>query len=152
MVKTLFFLAIMLTAIAMGAALAHLFELPNKIDIGAADYLTVQRNYDNWWIVGLSVPLAFLSVLALTVALGGTGTPFTFALIALLLLVGELVVFWGFTAPVNRATENWTMLPSNWEELRDQWEYSHAVRAILYVVAMGMLVMSVPNWRASAPG
>lgn len=55
MVKTFYFLAIMLTAIAMGAALAHLFELPNKIDLGAADYLTVQRNYDNWWIVGLSV-------------------------------------------------------------------------------------------------
>ena len=51
--KTLYFLAIMLTAIAMGAALAHLFELPNKIDLSAADYLTVQRNYDNWSIVGL---------------------------------------------------------------------------------------------------
>jgi amino acid permease len=152
MVKTLFFLAIMLTAIAMGAGLAHLFELPNKINISAADYLTVQRNYDNWWIVGLSVPLAFISVLGLAISLRGTGTPFTFALIAVALLVGEMVAFWGFTAPVNRATENWTMLPSNWEELRDQWEYSHAVRAILYVVAMGMLVMSVLNWRASAPG
>jgi hypothetical protein len=76
--------------IAMGAALAHLFELPNKIDIGAADYLTVQRNYDNWWIVGLSVPLAFLGVVALTTALRGTGTPFTLALIAFFLLVGEL--------------------------------------------------------------
>ena len=52
MVKTLYFLAIMLTAIAMGAALAHLFELPNKIDIGAADYLIVQRNYDNWAVLG----------------------------------------------------------------------------------------------------
>jgi hypothetical protein len=90
MVKTLYFLAIMLAAIAMGAALAHLFELPNKIDIGAADYLTVQRNYDNWWIVGLSVPLAFLGVVALTIALRGTGTPFTLALIAFFLLVGEL--------------------------------------------------------------
>ena len=27
-------------------------------------------------------------------------------------------MFWGFTAPVNRATENWTMLPDNWQELR----------------------------------
>ena len=69
MVKALFFLAIMLTAIAMGAGLAHLFELPNKINVSAADYLTVQRNYDNWWIVGLSVPLAFLSVLGLGIAL-----------------------------------------------------------------------------------
>jgi amino acid permease len=148
MVKTLYFLAIMLTAIAMGAALAHLFELPNKIDIGAADYLTVQRNYDNWWIVGLSVPLAFLSVVALTIALRGTGTPFTLALIAFFLLVGELVLFWGFTAPVNRATENWTMLPGNWEQLRAQWEYSHAARAFLYVLATGTLVMSLLEWRS----
>ena len=151
MVKTLYFLAIMLTAIAMGAALAHLFELPNKINLGAVDYLTVQRNYDNWWIVGLSVPLAVLSVLALTVTLRGTGAPFTFALIALLLLIGELVVFWGFTAPVNRATDNCTMLPGNWEQLRAQWEYSHAARAFLYVLAMGTLVMSVLDWRNPKP-
>ena len=75
MVKTLFFLAIMLTAIAMGASIAHLFELPNKINISAADYLTVQRNYDNWWIVGLSVPLAFLSVLVLTISLRAPARP-----------------------------------------------------------------------------
>jgi amino acid permease len=148
MLKTLYFLALMLTAIALGAGLAHLFELPNKIGLGASDYLTVQRNYDNWWIVGLFVPLAFVSVLALTVALRGAGAPFTLALIALLLLVVELAVFWGFTAPVNRATENWTMLPGNWEELRAQWEYSHAVRAILYVLALGALVMSVLDWRS----
>jgi hypothetical protein len=58
MLKTLYFLALILTAIALGAGLAHLFELPNKIGLGASDYLTVQRNYDNWWIVGLFVPLA----------------------------------------------------------------------------------------------
>ena len=112
MVKTLYFLAIMLTAIALGAGLAHLFELPNKIGISAQDYLTVQRNYDNWWIVGLVVPLAFLAVLALTIALRSTGAPFVLTLIALLLLVAELAVFWGITAPVNRATENWTALPA----------------------------------------
>jgi hypothetical protein len=54
MLKTLYFLAIMLTAIALGAGLAHFFELPNKIGLDAQDYLTVQRNYDDWWIVGLS--------------------------------------------------------------------------------------------------
>lgn len=147
MLKTLYFLAIMLTAIALGAGLAHLFELPNKIGLGAQDYLTVQRNYDNWWIVGLFVPLALLAVLALTVALRGTGAPFALALVAALLLVGELAVFWGFTAPVNRATENWTMLPADWQSLRAQWEYSHAVRALLYLLALGALVMSLLDWR-----
>src|SRR5262245_32509300 len=150
MVKTLYFLAIMLTAIAMSAALAHLFELPNKIDVGAAGYLTVRRNYDNWWIVGLSVPLAFIGVLVVTISLRGSGVPFTLALTALFLLVGEMVAFCGFTAPVNRATENLTMLPSNWGELRDRWEYLHAVRVILYVLALGTLVMSALNWRSLA--
>jgi len=148
-VKTLYFLAIMLTAIALGAGLAHLFELPNKIGLGAQDYLTVQRNYDNWWIVGMVVPLAFVAVLALTIALRGTGAPFALALIALVLLAGELAVFWGATAPVNRATENWTMLPGNWQSLRAQWEYSHAARAVLYVLALGALVMSVLDWRSA---
>jgi hypothetical protein len=150
MAKVLYFLAIMLTAIALGAGLAHLFELPNKIGLDAQDYLTVQRNYDNWWIVGLVVPLAFLAVLALTIALRGTGAPFVLALIALVVLVAELATFWGFTAPVNRATENWTTLPANWESLRARWEYSHAVRAILYVLALGALVMSVLDWRTDA--
>jgi hypothetical protein len=36
----------------MGTALAHLFESLNKID--AANYLTGERNYDIWCIVGLS--------------------------------------------------------------------------------------------------
>lgn len=126
MVKTLYFVALILTAIAMSLAMAHLFELPNKIEISAAHYLIVQRNYDNWAVIGLIVPAAFLSVIALTIALRGSGAPFTLALIALLLLVGELVAFWGFIFPVNQATQNWTALPDNWETLRSQWEYAHA--------------------------
>jgi hypothetical protein len=115
MVRTLYFLALILTAIAMGAALAHLFELPNKISIGAQDYLTVQRNYDGWWMVGLFVPAAFFTVIALMFALRDTGLPFVLAAPAVLLLAGEMIAFWGFTAPASRATENWTILPDNWE-------------------------------------
>jgi hypothetical protein len=147
MLRTLYFVAIMLSAIGMSLGMAHFAELPNKIEISAAHYLIVQRNYDNWAVLGLIVPAAFLSVAALVIALRGTGAPFVLALIALLLLVGELVAFWGFIFPVNQATQNWTMLPDAWEALRAQWEYAHAVRAILYVLALGALVMSLLDWR-----
>ena len=150
-VTTLYFLSLMLTAIAMGLALAHFFELPNKIDISAEHYLIVQRNYDNWAVIGLIVPAAFFSVLILTFALRGSGAPFMLALVALLLLVGELVVFWGFIFPVNQATDNWSLLPDNWEALRAQWEYAHAARAVLYVVALGLLIMSLLERRHSSP-
>ena len=43
---------------------------------------------------------------------------------------------------MNQATQNWTMLPDNWQVLRSQWEYAHAVRAILYVLAFGTLLIS----------
>lgn len=145
--KTLYFLALILTALAMSAAMAHFFELPNKIDISGEHYLIVQRNYDNWHVIGLVVPAAFLSVVALTIGLRRAGAPFNLALIALLLLVAELAVFWMLTAPVNRATASWTMLPDNWEQLRSQWEYSHAARALLYLLALGALIMSVLDWR-----
>jgi hypothetical protein len=40
------------------------------------------------------------------------------------------------------------MLPANWQELRAQWEYSHAARAILYVLALGALTLSVLGARS----
>jgi len=40
---------------------------------------------------------------------------------------------------------NWTpeSLPANFEELRDQWEYTYAARAILQIFGLGALVLSV---------
>jgi hypothetical protein len=53
------------------------------------------------------------------------------------------VIFYLFTFPANQATGNWTNLPENWQELRRQWEYSHAVSACLYFVALAALTLSV---------
>jgi hypothetical protein len=45
LLKTFRFLSLMFVGLSMGAALAHLFELPNKIGLPAEAYLTVQQNY-----------------------------------------------------------------------------------------------------------
>jgi hypothetical protein len=53
-------------------------------------------------------------------------------------LVGaSLVVFFVWTFPTNQATANWTVVPENWQELRRQWEYSHAAGAALNLLALG---------------
>lgn len=36
-----------------------------------------------------------------------------------------------------------TILPANWEELRRQWEYSHASSAALNLIALSALVLSL---------
>ncbi|MGE0650765.1 MAG: hypothetical protein AB7P12_03310 [Alphaproteobacteria bacterium] len=46
------FLSFMFVGLSMGGALAHLFELPNKIGLPADAYFTVQQNYRGWALLG----------------------------------------------------------------------------------------------------
>ncbi|MEX0806296.1 MAG: DUF1772 domain-containing protein [Candidatus Binatia bacterium] len=123
--------------------MAHLLELPNKINLSREDYLTVQQIYRGWALLGFVVVGALLSTLVLTIIIRQERTAFIFALIAFLCIVGTQVVFWTYTYPANAATNNWTMLPDNWLELRRQWEYSHATSAGLNLVALIALILSV---------
>jgi hypothetical protein len=140
--KTIYFFSRLFAALALAPAMAHLLELPNKINLSREDYLTVQQIYRGWALLGFVVAGALLSTLALTITVRQEHKAFIFAAIALLCIVGTQLVFWTYTYPANQATNNWTMLPDNWIELRRQWEYSHATSAILNLVALVLLILS----------
>ena len=57
-------------------------------------------------------------------------------IIALLCILGTQVLFWAFNFPANRATDNWTILPPDWETLRQRWEFAHAASALLNLGAL----------------
>ena len=141
--KTMRFLALLFTALALAPALAHLLELPNKIDLSREDYLTVQQIYRGWALLGFVVVGALLSNLVLTIVVRTKPRAFVLTLIAFLCILGTQVVFWTYTYPANQETGNWTMLPANWLELRRQWEYSHAASAALNLLALISLILSV---------
>jgi hypothetical protein len=134
---------LLFTALSMGAAFAHLFELPNKITLSKDEYLTVQQIYRGWSLLGIVAVGALLSTLILTIMVRDQETVFALSLAAFLCIVGTLIIFWIFTYPVNQRTQNWTILPTNWTELRKQWEYSHATSALLNLVALITLILSV---------
>jgi hypothetical protein len=54
-------------------------------------------------------------------------------------------IFWLWVAPVNATMVLLTpdTLPADWMALRAQWEYSHAVRAVVQMFALGFLVYSI---------
>lgn len=141
--KTFYFLSLLFAALALAPAMAHLLELPNKINLSREDYLTVQQNYRGWALLGVVVAGALLSTLVLTVMVRKERKAFIFALIALVCIAGTQVVFWTYTYPANQATNNWMILPENWMELRRQWEYSHAASAVLNLLASISLFLSV---------
>jgi hypothetical protein len=137
--RRLLFASIIFVAISMAATWAHLLEMPAKLTLSRSDYFTVQQIYRGWAWLGVFIfaALGSTSVLALLtrkdrmVAGAAAG--------AAACIVVALVVFFAFTFPANQATANWTVIPDNWSTLRRQWEYAHAVEAVLYFAALLLL-------------
>ena len=137
------FLAIALTALALVPAGAHLFELPNKIDLAQEEYFVVQNIYRGWALFGIVLFGALAANVALAIMVRRQRAPFFLALLAFLLVVATLVIFFTWTYPANQVTSNWTVAPADWQELRARWEYAHATNAALTFMALCALTWSV---------
>ena len=136
-------LALVLTAVALMPAAAHVLELPNKLPLHRDEYLTVQHLYRGWSRLGFVVIGALLATLWMAVVADESSElPATLAFIAILL---TQVVFWIYTYPVNRRTHNWTEAPDDWERLRDRWEISHAANALLSFIAFVCVAVAILN-------
>lgn len=140
--RILRFLAVLLTALALVPAGAHLFEPPNKIGLDQEPYFIVQGIYRGWALFGIALFGALAANLALAVMVRRQRAPFWLALVAFVLVAATLVIFFTWTYPANQATSNWTVVPENWRELRTHWEYAHAVNAVLTFLALCAVTLS----------
>ena len=136
------FLALVATALALGGALAHALELLNKIGMSRDEYFIVQRIYSGWNRLAYLLAVQLAGIVAVITMSRRHPRLLWPAVVALVCLFGAQAVFWTFTYPANVATENWTVAPPSWEELRTHWEYSHAVGALFQMVAMGSLIVA----------
>jgi hypothetical protein len=132
-------LAIVLTALALVPAGAHLFELPNKMKLAGEAYFMVQNIYRGWAWLGIVLVGALAADLAWAARLRGKSPAFPYVATAAGCVAATLAVFFAFTLPANLATDNWTAMPADWAWLRLQWEAAHAANAGLTFVALGFL-------------
>jgi hypothetical protein len=133
-VKASQFLAVVLTALALLPGGAHLMALPAKLAMPEQPYFVAQQIYRGWAWAGVVIFLAiFANFAAAFLTHGRRRQLFT---VAGLLIGATLALFFVWTYPANQATGNWTSVPENWEQLRIQWEYSHAVNAALTFLAL----------------
>ena len=105
-----------------------------------AEYMTTQKIYAGWSFFGVAIIAAIL--LTHTLMVRAERMAFLLSLTALLCLGATQVIFWTFTYPMNVATNNWTITPQDFEAARQQWEYSHAVNAVLTFVAFVTTTLS----------
>jgi hypothetical protein len=130
------FAAIILTALALVPAGAHLLALPNKIGLPQTEYFVVQGIYRGWALLGIILFASLAADVVLAIKLRHDRDAFAAALAGALLIAATLVIFFIWTYPANQATENWVIAPLNWQILRRHWEYAHAVNAVLTFLAL----------------
>jgi hypothetical protein len=134
----------LLASLAMlGPALAHGFELPNKITLSREEYFIVQQIYGGWDKFAL---VLLVQVLALAAALWMARRQRAVVrplVVTFACVVAAQVLFWSYTFPANAATANWTVQTRDWERLRRDWEYSHLAGAILQLFAVLSLITAL---------
>lgn len=146
-VRVIQFAALVISALALVPSAAHLAALPNKIGLPQAEYFTVQGIYRGWAVLGVLWPTAMILNAWLAYVVHAQPRPFWLAVGAASCFVLMLAIFLCWTYPANQATENWTSVPENWDALRRQWEYSHAVNTVIVFVAFCLTALSVLSWR-----
>lgn len=135
--------AVFFCGLALVPSAAHALELPNKIHLSKDEYFVAQKLYRGWQRVAPIVILALICTGMLVGSAGPAGSPSGAAsIIAFLAIAATQGVFWAFTFPANRATQNWTQAPPHWELLRRKWEYSHAASSVLNLVAFASAVLA----------
>src|SRR5215472_364204 len=140
--KSMRLLAVVSVALCLIPAGTHFFDLANKMSLSTAEYMTTQKIYAGWSFFGVAIIAAIAFTLTHTLMVRAERTAFLLSLSALLLLGATQVIFWTFTYPMNVATNNWTITPQDFEAVRRQWKYSHALNAVLTAVAFVTITLS----------
>src|SRR5262245_48550554 len=143
-------ISVLFTAIAFAPGMAHLLERKPKLKLSRADYLITQQLYAGWALFGIIIFIALAATIVVAARTNST-TEKILNWISSLLMVLTLVLFFIYIYPANQQTSNWSFLPDNWVQLRQQWENTHAWNAILYGIALLLLIVSLAIHRRVAP-
>jgi hypothetical protein len=134
---------LILAALTLVPAGAHLAELPNKLKLDGPSWLAAQALYRGWGVVLGPLEVATLFVAAyLAWRVRHRRPAFLLSMIAVACYGAMQVYFWALNFPVNTAVAGWTAanLPADWPAYRARWEWSHAARAVLAFVALCCLL------------
>lgn len=156
-IKLLRIATILLVALLMGLAFAHVLEQSAKMQYDAALYITLQKSLYVYWgpphIGGVLEPSAIVAtgVLAFFTRRDQRSLWLCLGALATLLLAFPVVFFW-LVAPANAAFVATVLpaIPPNWTDLRSNWEVGHATRFVFQFVALALLVFDATDLQVIA--
>lgn len=143
------FIAIMLTSFSLSLSMAHLMELPRRIQFDRQLWVRVtvfENVYRFFGSIGAFFEVgAILAAIVLVFLVRKKGSTFYWTLGGTIFLILALLGWLIFVAPMNAEFARWLTnpVPQDWMRYRNQWEYAHAIDALLKIVGLSLLVISV---------
>ena len=137
------FITLLFAVITLSALLSHLLELPGKLELSKENYQAVQSIYGDWILMVFVEGVSLVLTVYLAIIERRKKRTRNLLVVASSLFLISIIVFFIFTIPIDKATDNWSVLPADWETLRNQWEYSYAGRALLNLTGFCFLVLGV---------
>jgi uncharacterized membrane protein len=129
--------------------MTHLLELPQRMQFNQELWVRVtvfENIYKLFGSVGAVFEItAILTAMVLAFLVRKRGSTFYWTLGGVILLILAFVSWIMFVAPMNAEFAEWLTnpIPTDWTRYRDQWEYAHAVNAVIKIMGLSLLVISV---------
>ena len=149
-IRLLRLLALVLGGLALIRPMMELVALPSVINLAKDDYPAVKYANQSWAWLELIQLASFLSIVGLLFferEHNRVVWPIRGAFIAQLLII---ILYVTFTLPINITTFHWTFFPdNNWAWLRIEWEYAHALSAIIGGISFILVFLDLiwAKWR-----
>jgi uncharacterized membrane protein len=143
------FITLMLASFSLSLSMTHLLELPQRMQFDQQLWVrvtVVENVYKLFGSVGAVFEVtAILTAIVLAFLVRKHGSTFYWTLGGAILLVLAFVSWIVFVLPMNAEFAQWgtNPIPADWTRYRDQWEYAHAVNALIKIVGLSLLVISV---------
>ena len=155
-----------LACVTFALSLAHALELPGKLRLDKETYSAVQTiYYPGFTVGGFAEVLSVIAAAALLLMTPTQSAAFPWTLIGFLGVLTTHATYWILTHPVNnfwlrgqnleglggrffninplREGGSDQVGENAWQRLRDRWEYSHVLRALLSAAGLLALLVAV---------
>jgi len=143
-------LTVALIAIALAPTLGSALSLAGRLQLQPADYLAVQRLGHSALVVGTLGGLALLISALHTFLVRETSAAFAWSIVAVCGLAAAQIVFWSVAFPIILVTQDWSVVPDDFNDLRRQWEYALAFAGVLSFGALLAMVRALESSRPIA--
>ena len=167
-------ITVFLIAVAMAMALSHALEFPGKMRLTKAAYFATQGIYYPGFTIGggFGEGLGLIATVVLLLRMPSGSPAFWWTFAGLIALAAMHAIFWTLTQPVNKYWLSGIALPNaaqrffsinqegrpapvdnddgeQWKQLRNRWEYSHIIRAVLASISLISLTVAVAIYERS---